>query len=166
MKAEIITIGTDEVVVFEMLKNLNYRIGFCESCTVGLISSRFGRISGASEVFDRSIITYSNNSKIEEVGVKLSTLEKFGDVSKETALEMAIGLMDKANLDLTLSITGIAGPGGGTDEKSVGLVYICIATRNKTKVIKCEFTGNRETIQNKSVNRAFSEMKKFLLNNN
>lgn len=155
-----------ELIVFKMLKELNYKVGFCESCTGGLISSKFSGIPGASEVFNRSIITYSNEAKIEEVGVKNTTLENFGAVSKETALEMATGLLDKADLDLTLSITGIAGPDGGTKEKPVGLVYICIATKHKTKVIECNFTGNRKRIQNKAATKAFNEIRKFLLNNN
>lgn len=155
-----------ELIVFKMLKKLNYKVGFCESCTGGLISSQLSSIPGASEVLNRSIITYSNEAKIEEVGVKMSTLEKYGAVSRETALEMATGLLNKAKLDLTLSVTGIAGPGGGTKEKPVGLVYLCISTKDKTKVIECNFTGTRERIQNKAASTAFNEIRKFLLNNN
>lgn len=155
-----------ELIVFKMLEKLNYKIGFCESCTGGLISSKFSTLPGVSQVFDRSIITYSNEAKIAEVGVSKSTLEKFGAVSQETALEMATGLLKKANLDLTLSITGIAGPDGGSKDKPVGLVYICIATKDKTKVIESNFTGNRERIQNKATLKAFNEIRKFLLNNN
>lgn len=171
MNTKIISIGSDftmdstlEDVVFQILKKKNYKIGFCESCTGGLISSKFSRIPGVSEVFDRSIITYSNISKIEEVGVKPNTLENFGAVSKETALEMANGLLNSSNsLDIVLSVTGIAGPGGGTETKPVGLVYLCISNRNRSKVIKCNFSGNREDIQNKATTRAFSELRSFLL---
>lgn len=154
-----------EYEVFQILKEENYKIGFCESCTGGLISSKFSRTPGVSEVFDRSVITYSNISKVEEVGVKPETLEVFGAVSKETALEMANGLLNSSNsLDIVVSVTGIAGPGGGTEVKPVGLVYLCVSTRNKYKVIKCNFKGNREYIQDKATARAFSELKKFLLN--
>ena len=155
-----------EEIVFQMLKELNYKIGFCESCTGGLISGRFSRIAGVSEVFDRGLVTYSNNAKVEEVSVKSSTLDKYGAVSEETALEMAKGMLKNASLDIALSITGVAGPDGGSVEKPVGLVYMCVATKDKSKVIKCQFTGDREKIQNRAVIRAFAEIRKFLLNNN
>lgn len=156
---------TTEYEVFQLLKKKNLKIGFCESCTGGLISSKFSRIPGVSEVFDRSIITYSNISKVEEVGVKPSTLENFGAVSGETALEMSNGLLNSSNsLDIVLSVTGVAGPGGGTKDKPIGLVYISISTRNTYKVIKCNFRGSREYIQDKVTSRAFSELKEILLN--
>lgn len=153
-----------EIIVFNLLKEINYKIGFCESCTGGLISSRFSRIPGVSQVFDRSIVTYSNNAKMEELGVNSNTLEKYGAVSEETAIEMANGLLNRDNLDLSLSVTGIAGPDGGTEEKPIGLVYLCISTKDKSMPIKCNFNGNRESIQNKTATRAFFELRKFLLN--
>lgn len=156
---------TIEYEVYQILKKMNYKIGFCESCTGGLISSKFSRIPGVSQVFDRSIITYSNISKMEEVGVKPETLENFGAVSKETAFEMANGLLNRSNiLDIVVSVTGIAGPSGGTEIKPVGLVYLCICTKNKYKVIKCNFKGNRKYIQDNATTIAFFELKKFLLN--
>ncbi len=152
-------------IVFEILMEKGYKIGFCESCTGGLISSRFSQISGVSEVFDRSIVTYSNLSKVEEVGVSKATLEEYGAVSEETAMEMANGLLNKSkNLDIVLSVTGIAGPNGGTKEKPVGLVYLCISSRKLSKVIKYNLTGTRKSIQEKVTTRAFSELRKFLLN--
>jgi nicotinamide-nucleotide amidase len=153
-----------EVVVFNMLKERKYKIGFCESCTSGLISSRFGRIPGVSEVFDRGVISYSNDSKVEELGVNPSTLDNFGAVSEETAMEMANGLRTKANLDIALSVTGIAGPTGDNSEKPIGLVYLCISSKENSTVIKCNFTGNREAIQNKTATKAFGELRSFLLN--
>lgn len=153
-----------ENIVFDLLVKLNYKIGFCESCTGGLLSGRFSRIPGVSQVFDRSIVTYSNNAKIEELNVSSNTLNEFGAVSKETALEMALGLLDKTNLDLVVSTTGYAGPETEKEAKgkSVGLVYICIADRKKNKIIKSNFTGSRENIQNKIVTKCFYELKKFL----
>ncbi len=153
-----------EMVVFNLLKEKNYKIGFCESCTGGLISSRFSHIPGVSQVFDRSIVTYSNNAKMEEVGVNPRTLENYGAVSKETAMEMANGLLTRKNLDISLAVTGIAGPDGGTEEKPVGLVYLCISTKERSLPIKCNFNGNRESIQNKTATRAFFELRNFLLN--
>ncbi len=151
-----------ENIVFNLLKSLNYKIGFCESCTGGLLSGKFSRIPGVSEVFDRGIITYSNQAKVEELGVSNITLDQFSAVSKQTAIEMALGLLNKANLDIVVSTTGYAGPNSDDDNLSVGLVYICIADRNNTKVIECKFNGKRRNIQNKAVTKCFYELKKFL----
>ncbi|HZK33461.1 MAG TPA: competence/damage-inducible protein A [Tissierellaceae bacterium] len=151
-----------EKIVFDLLIKANYKVGFCESCTGGLLSGRFSRIPGVSQVFDRAIITYSNNAKIEELKVNRNTLKEFSAVSKETALEMALGLLNKTDLDLVVSTTGYAGPETSEGEKSVGLVYICIADRNKNKIIESNFNGNRENIQNKTVTKCFYELKKFL----
>jgi nicotinamide-nucleotide amidase len=101
---------------------------------------------------------------MEELGVKKETLEKYGAVSEETALEMAEGLLKKGDLDLALSTTGIAGPAGGSEEKPVGLVYIGITTKTKNKVLKFNFNGDRESIQNRTTTRAFAEIRNFLLN--
>ena len=152
-----------ETIVFNMLLERKFKIGFCESCTGGLISGTFSRIPGASQVLDRSIVTYSNESKIEEVQVSIESLREFGAVSKEVALEMAQGMLLHGNLDLALSVTGIAGPETEYDIKPVGLVYICIATKKKYKIIELNLTGDRETIQNKTVNRAFIEIQNFLI---
>jgi len=152
-----------EEVVFKILKEKNYKIAFAESCTGGLVSSRFTQISGVSEVFDRGIVTYSNMSKMEELNVSRLTLDRYSAVSEETALEMAKGLMDKTNVDIALSITGYAGPPSGEDEP-VGLVYIGIASRDKSKVIKTRLNGDRISIQNKAALKAFNELRKFLLN--
>lgn len=153
-----------EEIVFKILKEKNYKIGFAESCTGGLISGRFSRIPGVSQVFDRSLITYSEKSKVEELGVNPSIIDNFGVVSEETAIEMAKGLLNRNNIDIALSITGLAGPEGSTNEKPIGLVYICISNRDKTTTIKCNFIGNRKNIQNKAVVKSFSELRKFLLN--
>jgi len=152
-----------EEVVFKILKEKNYKIAFAESCTGGLVSSRFTQIPGVSEVFDRGIVTYSNMSKMEELNVSRLTLDRYSAVSEETALEMAKGLMDKTNVDIALSITGYAGPPSGEDEP-VGLVYIGIASRDKSKVIKTRLNGDRISIQNKAALKAFNELRKFLLN--
>lgn len=152
-----------EEVFFKQLKKNHMTVAFCESCTGGLISSRFTAIPGASQVFERGIVTYSNKSKIEELNVKESTLKTYGAVSEETAKEMAIGLLNKSNVDMALSITGIAGPTGGTKDKPVGLVYIGLASKNKAYAIKNIFTGSRRDIQNKAANKVFVEGRKYLL---
>lgn len=152
-----------EQVIFKLLKDRNLKLGFCESCTGGLLSSRFTRIPGASKVFERGIITYSNISKIDELNVKKETIERHGAVSEQTALEMAKGLLVKADIDIALSVTGIAGPTGGTQAKPVGLVYIGIASKDYYLVIKYQFSGNRESVQTKTVDTAFEELRKFIL---
>ena len=151
-----------EEVVFKKLKQNGFKIGFCESCTGGLISSRFTKISGASSVLDRSIVTYSNRSKIEEVGVSKETLDLYGAVSEQTAIEMAKGLLEKGDLDISVSVTGIAGPDGGTKNKPNGLVYICLATKDDVIVEKNIYLGDREDIQNRSSNSAFNLIRKYL----
>lgn len=155
---------TIEEVVFKILKKNKIKVAFCESCTGGLISSKFTRIPGASEVFDRAYITYSNLSKMEDLGVSEDALDKYGAVSKETALEMAKGLLNKTSVDVALSVTGIAGPSGGTETKPVGLVYIGICTKDSSKVVESLFGGDRVSIQNRAYLKAFNELRKFLLN--
>ncbi|RKD34495.1 competence/damage-inducible protein A [Thermohalobacter berrensis] len=154
---------TLEEVVFNLLKRNGLKIGFCESCTGGLISSRFTKLPGVSEVFERGIVTYSNKSKIEEVGVKDTTLKRYGAVSSYTALEMAKGLMDKGNIDIAVSVTGIAGPTGDTNKKPVGLVYIGFASKDSAFTKKINLTGDRIQIQNKTADIVFSEIRKYLL---
>lgn len=151
-----------EELVINKLKERQYKIALCESCTGGLITSKLTSISGASEVLDRGLVTYSNQAKIDELGVKPETLNEYGAVSKETAFEMAKGLFEKTNVDLVLSITGIAGPLGGSPEKPVGLVYMCVMTREKFKIFKNHFSGNRTSIQNRSTMRALYEILNFI----
>ncbi len=151
-----------EEVVYRLLLERQLKVGFCESCTGGLISSRLIKIPGVSSVFDRGYITYSNKSKIEELNVSQNTLKKFGAVSKETALEMVKGLIEESNVDIGISVTGIAGPDGGTDEKPVGLVYIGLAAKEFKNVFKYVFSGSREVIQNRAANMAFMNLIKYL----
>lgn len=151
-----------EKVVYQKLKENNMKIAFCESCTGGLITSKFTQIPGVSEVLDRGIITYSNNSKVEELGVDKSLINSYGAVSKEVALAMAEGLLNKTNVDIALSTTGIAGPTGGTKDKPIGLVFIGIALKDHSFAIKCLFNGDRITIQNRATLKAFDELRKIL----
>lgn len=152
---------TIEEALYKILLKKNMKIGFCESCTGGLLASRFTKIPGASKVFDRGIITYSNKAKIEELNVRKETLDKYTAVSKETAKEMAIGLLKKSNIDLAISTTGYAGPNDSYEK--VGLVYIGLAKKDSTKVIKCNFSGSRTIIQKRAATKAFDEARKLLL---
>lgn len=112
------------VVVGNMLMSRNITIASAESCTGGQFGAALTDVPGISAVFDRSLVTYSNQAKMDELGVKADTLEKYGAVSEQTAIEMAEGVRKKAGTDIGVSVTGIAGPDGGTEEKPVGLVYI------------------------------------------
>lgn len=151
-----------EEVVYRKLKDMNMKIAFCESCTGGLIVSRFTEVPGVSQVLDRGIVTYSNKAKIEELGVKQETLNKYGAVSEQVAIEMASGLLNKTGVDIALSTTGIAGPSVETNMKPVGLVYIGIATKDDVFVIESVFSGNRTSIQNRATLKAFDELRKIL----
>lgn len=126
-------------VVGKLLLEKHITISCAESCTGGLFAAALTEIPGISEVFERGIVTYSNRAKMEELGVKAETLDKFGAVSLETACEMAEGLAEKTGSDLCISVTGIAGPGGGTAEKPVGLAYIGIAYKGQAKAVKSQY---------------------------
>lgn len=151
-----------EQVVFELLEKNDLKIGFCESCTGGLVTSKITNLDGASKVLDRSIVTYSNDSKMEEVFVKKETLEKFGAVSRETAVEMARGLFERKNIDIAVSITGLAGP-KGEENKPVGLIYICLVAHDREIIIENIFKGNRIYIQERASIEVFDLIRKHLL---
>lgn len=135
-----------EVVVNKLIEK-DISISVAESCTGGLISKMITDISGSSNVFDRGYITYSNNGKMYELGVLRDTLDKNGAVSEETAYEMVKGVYDKTSSDICISVTGIAGPGGGSEEKPVGLVYIGYAIFGEISVKKLNLRGDRERIR-------------------
>ncbi|MGI6731207.1 MAG: competence/damage-inducible protein A [Anaerovoracaceae bacterium] len=120
-------------VVAKKLMEKNITISSAESCTGGLFAQTLTEVPGISAVFDRGLVTYSNKAKMEELGVNYETLEKYGAVSRETAIEMAEGLKKVTNSRLCISVTGIAGPDGGTEDKRVGLVYICVIFDDKTE---------------------------------
>lgn len=155
-----------EEIVVEKLINKNLTISTAESCTGGLLSSVLVNCSGVSKVFKEGIITYSNESKIKELGVNENTINMFGAVSEETAREMALGIRSKANTNIGISITGIAGPKGGTKEKPVGLVYISISINNKIYVKKYNFIGNRIKIRNYAAKNALIYLNQILEENN
>jgi nicotinamide-nucleotide amidase len=112
-----------------------------------LIAKMITDVSGASSIFERGYITYSNAAKADELNVSEETLKKYGAVSEETALEMVEGLYNKTKSNICISVTGIAGPNGGSKEKPVGLVYVGYAVDGDFKVKKLNLTGDRERIR-------------------
>ncbi|AIY82297.1 hypothetical protein U729_846 [Clostridium baratii str. Sullivan] len=149
--------------VGEMLVNKNMTIGVSESCTGGLVSAKLIEYPGISSVFLEGAVTYSNEAKMRTLNVKKDTLEKFGAVSKETAREMAEGIAKRCGARIGVSTTGIAGPGGGTEEKPVGLVYIGVYIDGETKVERHVFSGNRSAVRNKASMTALNMIRKSLL---
>jgi nicotinamide-nucleotide amidase len=125
-----------------------------ESCTGGLISALLTEISGSSDVFECGFVTYSNESKINLLGIDAVLIERHGAVSEQIACAMANGAIAKTGADVAVSVTGIAGPTGGTEEKPVGLVYIAVATKNNVLCTKNIFTGDRNNIRLSSVSKA------------
>lgn len=132
-----------EEQIYKLLKEKNLTLSLAESCTAGLIASRLVNVSGISKYFHQSYITYSNQSKMEILGVKEETLSKYGAVSEQTVKEMALNVAKKSNSDLAIAVSGIAGPGGGSDEKPVGLVYTALYIKGELKVKKSNFGGDR-----------------------
>lgn len=125
-------------------------ISTAESCTGGLVASYLTSIPGSSKYFTTGIVSYSNEIKIKLLNVNNKTLDKFGSVSEEVAKEMAMGSMKTANSDIAVSVTGIAGPGGGTKNKPVGMVCFGIATPKEVKSTTHYFSGTRSEIRQKS----------------
>lgn len=136
--------------VAKLLIDKNMTIGVSESCTGGLVSAKLIEYPGVSEVFLEGAVTYSNEAKMRTLKVKKETLDKFGAVSHETAREMAEGIAKRCGSRIGISTTGIAGPGGGSDEKPVGLVYFGIYLDGKVKSFKHIFTGDRNSVRNRA----------------
>lgn len=153
-----------EKVVNDLLQTNNLKIGTAESCTGGLISQRLTSVSGASKSFECGFITYSNESKCKQLGVKIDTLIEYGAVSSKTACEMAEGVRAKSGADIGVSVTGIAGPEGGTEEKPVGLCFIGISYKDKTISYRQNFIGNREKIRWSCSTKVLDIIRKLLLN--
>ena len=133
-------------------------ISTAESCTGGMIASKLIEVPGISENFIESIVSYSNEAKIKRLKVKKETLEKYGAVSEEVAREMLTGL----KTDIGISTTGIAGPGGGTKDKPVGLVYIGIKVKDEVKIFKRELKGDRNKIRQRAMMHALYNLLKIL----
>ena len=149
--------------IVNLLRKKKFKISFAESCTGGLLSSSVTSISGSSKVFTLGFVTYSNLSKINTLKVPKNTIRKYGAVSYETCLSMVKNLNRISKTNITVSVTGIAGPKGGTKQKPVGLVFIGIKKGNKTLVKKHLFKNKkRSSIQRAAVNKALNLILSFI----
>jgi len=149
-------------VVCKKLMAKNMTVAVSESCTGGLVSTAFTDVPGISQIFMEGCVTYSNDAKMRRLGVKKETLDKYGAVSSQTAFEMAEGIAKSAGTDIGISTTGIAGPGGGTPEKPVGLVYIGIHIKGETITRELNFNGNRDTVRLRTVDAVFDTLRREL----
>lgn len=153
---------TLEEVTAKYLMESNLTLAVAESCTGGRISSMLTSVPGISKSLLGTVVSYNNDVKAKLLGVKEETLKNHGAVSRETAIEMAAGARKACNADLGLSVTGIAGPSGGTPQKPVGLVYIALSTDDGIFCWERRFSGNREKIQNYSAKNALNYLRLYL----
>lgn len=145
-----------------LLKERGMTVAFAESCTGGMISSSLVDVPGASDVFGFGFVTYANEAKMKMIGVSEETLRAYGAVSHQTAEEMAAGAAHVSGADLAVSVTGVAGPDGGTPEKPVGLVYIGLCLCGDVTSFENHFSGSRSEIRKQSAQRAVALAKEAL----
>ena len=150
-----------KIIIKKLLKR-NISISIAESCTGGLLSSKFTSVAGISKIFNMGLITYSNKSKSSLLKISQNDLKKYGAVSHQTAALMVKNLQQLTKSKLCISTTGIAGPSGGTKAKPVGLIYFGIKYRNKTIILEKKFKGSRIQIQQKTVKAIFTTLEKLI----
>ena len=144
-------------ILLKKLIKKNLKISVAESCTGGLLASKITSISGASKIFNLGLVTYSNQAKIKVLKINEKIIKKYGAVSHECCLAMVKNLSKISKANISVSITGIAGPKGGTKQKPVGLVYIGLKKGNKTQINKCLFKSKKRSfIQKATVKKALN----------
>ena len=148
--------------VVESLIKHKKTLATAESCTGGMIGKLITSVPGASDVYGFGFITYANEAKEKILGVKKETLEKYGAVSLQTASEMAEGAQKVSGSDIAVSVTGIAGPGGGSLEKPVGLVYTAITDGKTTNIQRLMLKGDRDSVRKQTCEKVFEMILKFL----
>ena len=154
---------TLEEIVGKLLRDKGWWLAAAESCTGGVIAARITRIPGSSEYFKSSVVSYSNESKMHFLGVKEATLKEHGAVSRETAIEMAEGALRTSAADIAISTTGVAGPGGGSEAKPVGTVWIGLARRDASDARLFKFSGDRDRVINGAAQSALNWLRTALL---
>lgn len=149
------SVGVLAARVLDACRTRQWLVGVAESCTGGLVAAALTDIPGSSDVVDRGFVTYSDRAKAELLGVPVPILVTHGAVSSETAAAMAQGVLAKSKVDLAVAVTGIAGPGGGSAEKPVGLVWFAVASRGREpRVERQVFTGDRTAVRTAATRRA------------
>jgi len=149
----------DVPALLQRYRELGWKIATAESCTGGLVAGTLTAIGGSSDVYDRGWVTYSNEAKREQLGVTAMMLEARGAVSGEVAEAMAKGALHRSQANVAVSVTGIAGPGGGSADKPVGLVFIGLARKDGwSQVERCLFDGDRDSIRAQTVTRALTHL--------
>lgn len=154
--------GNTALLLGNALREKGLKLSVAESCTGGLLANLITDISGSSDYFMGGIVAYDNKVKKTLLGVREDTLKRVGAVSRETALQMAEGAKKRVKADISASITGIAGPGGGSAKKPVGTVYICVLSAKKRTVKKFLFKGGRKSIKRQSAEAALSMLCKVI----
>jgi len=155
-----------EKIISELLRERKQTLALAESCTGGYISSLFTTIAGASDIFKGGVIPYNNKAKNEILNVDNKTIETYGAVSKECVEEMAANVLKKFNSDYALSVSGIAGPSGGTSEKPVGLVWVAVANKDQVMAVKFLFGDNRQRNIIMTAQASLNLLRKFILSSN
>ncbi len=151
-----------EEVIIDLLRERGETLSIAESCTGGMVAANIVSVSGASEVFLKGAVTYSNESKVSDLGVDEAIIEDFGAVSEECARAMASGVRERAGASFGVAITGIAGPDGGSDEKPVGTVFIAVSGYDGVKVKKYIFSGNRAKVRLSATRFALIDLLKYI----
>ena len=152
-----------EEVVVALLKKGGISLSVAESCTGGMLASSLISVPGVSEVFDRGFITYSNEAKMQELGVSQETIERYGAVSRETAEEMVSRLVKRTGTRAGIAITGIAGPEGGTKDKPTGLVYLAVSLDGNITSQEVRLAGDRERVRHVACLNALNLLRKKIL---
>jgi nicotinamide-nucleotide amidase len=148
-------VAMDAATLLDLYRAKHLRIATAESCTGGMIAAAITDIAGSSDVFERGFVTYSNEAKTELIGVPAELIVHHGAVSVHVAREMAAGALKRSNADVAVAVTGVAGPGGGSEAKPVGLVYLAVARRGADPAIeRHQFHGDRAAVRQATVERA------------
>jgi PncC family amidohydrolase len=151
-----------EIVIGELLRQRKLRLATAESCTGGLIGHRLTNVPGSSDYYLGGVIAYSNQVKTNQLDVREETLEKFGAVSRETVLEMARGVRKLLHAEIGLSVSGIAGPGGGSPEKPVGLTWIGLSAPGSEQAWSYIWPGERLQVKEQTAEKALQLLVNFL----
>ncbi len=154
-----------EIEIGKLLRQRKLKLGLAESCTGGLVGHRVTNVPGSSEYFTGGVVAYAYEAKVAMLGVSWDTLNTYGAVSRETVLEMARGVRDLLAVDISVSVSGIAGPGGGTAEKPVGTTWIGLAAPEGEWARKFIFDGDREQNKTFSADEALRMLWEYLTGN-